>query len=102
MLGCQEIIRILACASTGKTTTLVEMCRSNWAIKLLLVVFNKTVELQFVPQGCQDHGEGDLDYVLHKLGEGGDDGAHPSHVYRWQENSKGTELLDFRHKKVAC
>ena len=68
------------------------MCNCNWAIKLLLVVFNKTVELQFVLQGCHDHGEGDLDYVLHKLGR----------QYRWQENSKGTELLDFSHKKVAC
>lgn len=46
MLGSQDTIGIMAYAGTGKTTTLVvEMCRRNSAIRSLLVVFNKSVEL---------------------------------------------------------
>ena len=45
MLGSQDTISSMAYAGTGKTTTLVEMCRRNPAIKFLLVVFNKSVEL---------------------------------------------------------
>ena len=45
MLGKQDTIRIMAYAGTGKTTTLVEMCRRNPAIRFLLVVFNKSVSL---------------------------------------------------------
>ena len=36
----------MAYAGTGKTTTLVEMCKRDPAIRFLLVVFNKSVELQ--------------------------------------------------------
>ena len=46
MLGSQDAIRILAYASTGKTNTLVEMCKRDPVIRFLLVVFNKSVELQ--------------------------------------------------------
>ena len=44
MLGSQDTIRTMAYAGTGKTTTLVEMCRRNNAIKFLLVDFNKSVD----------------------------------------------------------
>jgi len=45
MMGGQDTVRIMAYAGTGKTTTLVEMCKRNPSIKFLLVVFNKSVEL---------------------------------------------------------
>jgi len=45
MVGGQDTVRIMAYAGTGKTTTLVEMCKRNPTIKFLLVVFNKSVEL---------------------------------------------------------
>ena len=40
MLSSQDTIRTMAYAGTGKTTTLVVMCRRNYAIKFLLVDFN--------------------------------------------------------------
>jgi hypothetical protein len=45
ILGSQDNIRIMAYAGMGKTTALVEMCRRHPAIRFLLVVFNKSVEL---------------------------------------------------------
>ena len=45
MLGSQDTIRTMAYALTGKITRLGEMCRRNPAIKFLLVVFNKSVEI---------------------------------------------------------
>ena len=45
MLGSQDNIRIMAYAGIGKTTTLVEMCRRHPAIRFLLVVFNKSLQL---------------------------------------------------------
>ena len=45
MLGSQNTIRTMAYALTGKITRLGEMCRRNPAIKFLLVVFNKSVEI---------------------------------------------------------
>ena len=45
MLGSQDNIRIMAYAGIGKTSTLVEMCRRHPAIRFLLVVFNKSLQL---------------------------------------------------------
>eukprot|EP00092_Neocalanus_flemingeri_P016157 GFUD01017486.1.p1 GENE.GFUD01017486.1~~GFUD01017486.1.p1 ORF type:complete len:966 (+),score=316.83 GFUD01017486.1:53-2899(+) len=45
MMGTTDTIRIMAYAGTGKTTTLVELCKRNPTIKFLLVVFNKSVEV---------------------------------------------------------
>ena len=45
MLGSQDTIRTMAYVLTGKITRLCEMCRRNPAIKFLLVVFNKSVEI---------------------------------------------------------
>ena len=36
----------MAYAGTGKTITLVEMCKRDPAIRFLVVVFNKSVEFQ--------------------------------------------------------
>ena len=37
------MIKIVAFAGTGKTTTLIKMCKENPDLKFLVVVFNKTV-----------------------------------------------------------
>merc|ERR1719154_319033 len=45
LLGTSDTARIMAYAGTGKTTTLVELCRRNPKVRFLLVVFNKSVEV---------------------------------------------------------
>ena len=43
LLGTSHTVRINAYAGTGKTTTLLELCRNNPNIRFHLVVFNKSV-----------------------------------------------------------
>ena len=43
-LNYKDIVRIMAYAGTGKTTTLIELTRRHPNIKFFLVVFNKSVE----------------------------------------------------------
>ena len=45
LLGTTDTVRINAYAGTGKTTTLVELCKANPDVRFLLVVFNKSVEI---------------------------------------------------------
>ena len=45
LLGSTDTVRINAYAGTGKTTTLVELCKANPDVRFLLVVFNKSVEI---------------------------------------------------------
>ena len=45
LIGSRDTVRIVAYAGTGKTTTLVELCRRNPGVRFLLVVFNKAVAL---------------------------------------------------------
>ena len=45
LLGTTDTVRINAYAGTGKTTTLVELCKANPTVRFLLVVFNKSVEI---------------------------------------------------------
>ena len=42
-LICFRCVKIVAFAGTGKTTTLIELCKTNPNIRFLLVVFNKVV-----------------------------------------------------------
>jgi len=44
LVNTEGILRIMAYAGTGKTTTLVELCRQNPATRFLLVVFNRSVK----------------------------------------------------------
>ena len=41
-----ELVKIVAFAGTGKTTTLIEMCQNNPDLGFLVVVFNKDVQLR--------------------------------------------------------
>ena len=45
LLRTTDTVRINAYAGTGKTTTLVELCKANPEVRFLLVVFNKSVEV---------------------------------------------------------
>ena len=39
-----EIIKIVAFAGTGKTTTLIKMCQNHPHLKFLVIVYNKSVQ----------------------------------------------------------
>ena len=39
-----EIIKIVAFAGTGKTTTLIQMCQNHPHLRFLVVVYNKSVQ----------------------------------------------------------
>ena len=41
-----ELVKIVAFAGTGKTTTLIEMCQNNPDLEFLVVVYNKDVQLR--------------------------------------------------------
>ena len=40
-----QLIKVVAFAGTGKTTTLVELTKNNPRMKFLLIVFNKAIQL---------------------------------------------------------